>query len=63
MPSSVIRLSRTQGRMRKNQRANGRPIQSTTALAISGIFMYIGGSLGPPATGSKKGPLTHRMNT
>ncbi len=53
MPSSVMRFSRTQGRMMKNQRANGRPIQSTAALAINGIFMYSGGSLGPPATDSK----------
>ena len=63
MPSSVTRLSLTQGRMRKNHSAAGRPIHSTTALAISGICMYIGGSLGPPDTGSKNGPLTHRTNT
>ena len=53
MPSSVILRSRTQGRMMKYHRANGRPIQSTMAFAISGIFMYIGGSLGPAGTRSK----------
>ena len=37
----------------KYHRANGRPIQSTMAFAISGIFMYIGGSLGPAGTRSK----------
>ena len=39
--------------MMNHQRANGRPIHSTMAFAISGIFMYIGGSLGPAGTRSK----------
>ena len=49
--------------MMKHQMANGRPTQRTTALAISGIFMYIGGSFGPAGTRSKYGPVIHRIHT
>lgn len=63
MPSSVIRRSRRQGRMKNHQMANGRPTHSTAALAISGTFMYIGGSFGPTGTRSKYGPVIQRAHT
>src|SRR5690625_7026448 len=63
MPSSVIRRSRRQGRMKNHQVANGRPTHSATALAISGTFMYIGGSFGPTGTRSKNGPVIQRPQT
>ena len=46
-----------------HQRATGRPTQSTIAFAMRGVFMYIGGSLGPPGTLSKYGPVIHRIHT
>ena len=49
--------------MMNHQRANGRPTQRTIAFAMSGTFMYIGGSLGPAGTRSKKGPVIHRIHT
>jgi hypothetical protein len=53
MPSSVILRSRTQGLMMNHHSAMGKPIQTTTAFKMSGIFMYSGGSEGPPGTRSK----------
>ena len=49
--------------MKKNQMANGRPTQSTTALAIIGIFMCNGGSFGPAGTRSKYGPVIQLIHT
>ena len=46
-----------------HQRANGRPTQRTIAFAMSGTFMYIGGSLGPAGTLSKYGPVIQRIHT
>ena len=39
-----------------HQRANGNPTQRTIAFAISGTFMYIGGSIGPRGHPLEVGP-------
>ena len=49
--------------MKKNQMANGRADPETTAFAMSGIFMYNGGSVGPAGTRSKYGPVIQRIHT
>ena len=68
MPSSVIRRSRRHGLMKKNQMANGRPTQRTTAFAMSGIFMCNGGSGWPGGhllevrSGDPSGPHVQLQN-
>ncbi|BBY69815.1 hypothetical protein MINTM005_01370 [Mycobacterium intracellulare] len=63
MPSNVIRRSRRHGLMKNHHTTTGSAIHNTTAFAISGTFMYIGGSLGPDGTRSKYGPVIHRIHT
>ena len=46
-----------------HQIAIGRPTHTTMALKVRKAFMYMGGSVGPPGTRVKYGPVSHRIHT